>query len=72
MPSVLCRCGTKFDLHYGDIAAVCPGCGRVYFNEPGQRPLTADEQRWKCPVCGAMNERYVDGLPTEKCRSCGQ
>ena len=67
MPYITCRCGKKFSLQYGDMAAICPDCGRTYYNEPGYHPQTVEEQDWKCSVCGKMNPRYVHGLLCVKC-----
>ena len=72
MPSITCRCGEIIRLHYGDQVALCPSCRRIYRNETMDPPALLEEQLWKCPVCGAVNDRFVKGLPVEICPVCGK
>ena len=70
---VVCRCGKRFENHYGDAAVVCPRCHRTYLNlSPNLfHPETVEEMEWDCPVCKTHNPCALGGCITTKCIRCG-
>ena len=70
---VTCRCGCKFENPMQDSHVMCPDCKRIYPNAAPDmyHPLSIDELKWNCTVCGAANDCSHAGAPRVSCAKCG-
>ncbi len=73
MGELICRCGCRSQTSNMDSFVTCPQCGRTYANDSSflYHPKTTEELRWKCNICGTINEDSDGTSRRLSCAKCG-